>query len=79
MTMSAARWCGVSSAIARALGAATRARGDLASHAMLIGLTFGCFTLVMLLFGPALLQLLGGRGNVLAQAIGYIQIFSAAW
>ena len=29
----------------------------------------------MLMFGPALLQLLGGRGNVLAQAIGYIQIF----
>jgi len=53
---------GVSSAIARSLGAVISARAAmLASHAMLIGLTFGlAFTLVMLLFGPALLQLLGG-------------------
>ena len=29
----------------------------------------------MLIFGPRLLELLGGRGNVLAQAIGYTQIF----
>ena len=29
----------------------------------------------MLIFGPALLELLGGRGNVLAHAIGYVQIF----
>src|ERR1044072_1615775 len=78
MTMSGgAMGGGVSSAIARALGAGDTARAaTLASHAMLIGLTFGlAFTLVMPLFGPALLQLLGGRGNVLAQAIGYIQIF----
>src|ERR1700704_5225267 len=78
MTMSGgAMGGGVSSAIARALGAGDTARAAmLASHAMLIGLTFGlAFTLVMLLFGPALLQLLGGRGNVLTQAIGYIQIF----
>ena len=26
----------------------------------------------MLIFGPQLLELLGGRGNVLAQAIAYI-------
>jgi putative MATE family efflux protein len=78
MTMSGgAMGGGVSSAIARALGAGDAARAAmLASHAMLIGLTFGlAFTLVMLLFGPALLQFLGGRGNVLAQAIGYVQIF----
>src|SRR5436309_2678077 len=78
MTMSGgAMGGGVSSAIARALGAGDPARAAmLASHAMLIGLTFGlAFTLVMLLFGPALLQLLGGRGNVLAQAIGYVRIF----
>jgi putative MATE family efflux protein len=78
MTMSGgAMGGGVSSAIARALGAGDTARAAmLASHAMLIGLTFGlAFTLVMLLFGPALLQLLGGRGNVLAQATGYVQIF----
>jgi Na+-driven multidrug efflux pump len=29
----------------------------------------------MLIFGPALLKLLGGRGNVLANAVGYAQIF----
>jgi Na+-driven multidrug efflux pump len=29
----------------------------------------------MLIFGPALLELLGGRGHVLAQAIAYMQIF----
>jgi putative MATE family efflux protein len=78
MTMSGgAMGGGVTSAIARALGAGDVERASmLASHAMLIGLTLGLiFTLVMLLFGPALLQLLGGRGNVLAQAIGYVQIF----
>jgi Na+-driven multidrug efflux pump len=78
MTMSVgAMGGGVTSAIARALGAGDVERASmLASHAVLIGLTFGLFfTLVMLMFGPALLQLLGGRGNVLAQAIGYIQIF----
>src|SRR6195256_1201322 len=78
MTMSGgAMGGGVSSAIARALGAGNVERASmLASHALLIGVCFGlAFTLSMLLFGPALLQLLGGRGNVLAQAIGYIQIF----
>jgi putative MATE family efflux protein len=78
MTMSGgAMGGGVSSAIARALGAGDAARASmLASHAILIGLTFGLtFTVVMLTFGPALLQLLGGRGNVLAQAVGYIKIF----
>src|SRR5947209_20336729 len=78
MTMSGgAMGGGVSSAIARALGAGDAARAAmLASHAVLIGLTFGLtFTLVMLTFGPALLRLLGGRGNVLAQAVGYIKIF----
>jgi Na+-driven multidrug efflux pump len=29
----------------------------------------------MLIFGPSLLAVLGGRGNVLAQAIAYVQIF----
>jgi putative MATE family efflux protein len=78
MTMSGgAMGGGVSSAIARALGAGDTARASmLASHAVLIGLTFGLtFTLLMLTFGPALLQLLGGRGNVLAQATGYTRIF----
>src|SRR6266403_737830 len=78
MTMSGgAMGGGVSSASARALGAGDVERAStLASHALFIGAAFGLtFMLVMLIFEPALLQLLGGRGNVLAQAIGYVQIF----
>lgn len=80
MTMSGgAMGGGVSSAIARALGAGDVARADtLAGHALLIGICFGLvFTVGMLTFGSTLLQLLGGRGNVLAQALGYIGIFFA--
>jgi putative MATE family efflux protein len=78
MTMSGgAMGGGVASAIARALGAGDVDRASaLAAHAMLIAVCFGlCFTLGMLMFGPALLELLGGRGNVLAQAVAYTQIF----
>jgi putative MATE family efflux protein len=78
MTMSGgAMGGGVASAIARALGGADIDRASaLAAHAMLIAVCFGLtFMLGMLLLGPALLQLLGGRGNVLAQAIAYVQIF----
>jgi len=78
MTMSGgAMGGGVASAIARALGAGNVERAStLAAHALLIGLCFGLvFMLGMLIFGPQLLALLGGRGNVLAQAIGYTQIF----
>jgi putative MATE family efflux protein len=78
MTMSGgAMGGGVASAIARALGAGNTERASaLAAHALLIGLCFGLtFMLGMLLFGPNLLELLGGRGNVLAQAVAYSQIF----
>src|SRR5256885_1135284 len=78
MTMSGgAMGGGVASAIARALGAGDNERAStLAAHAMLIGICFGLvFMLGMLIFGPTLLELLGGRGNVLAQAVGYTQIF----
>src|ERR1700682_2731366 len=78
MTMSGgAMGGGVSSAIARALGAGDKHRASaLAAHSLLIGACFGVtFTLVMLIFGPALLRLLGGRGEVLARAVGYVQIF----
>ncbi|WP_050382642.1 MATE family efflux transporter [Bradyrhizobium pachyrhizi] len=78
MTMSGgAMGGGVASAIARALGAGEIERAStLAMHALLIGLTFGLtFMLGMLIFGPRLLELLGGRGNVLAQAIAYSQVF----
>jgi hypothetical protein len=78
MTMSGgAMGGGVASAIARALGAGDTDRAStLAAHALLIGLFFGLvFMLGMLAFGPHLLELLGGRGNVLAQAVSYVQIF----
>jgi putative MATE family efflux protein len=78
MTMSGgAMGGGVASAIARALGAGDVERASaLAAHALLIGICFGLtFMLGMLIFGPSLLYVLGGRGNVLAQAIAYVQIF----
>src|SRR6266481_3069271 len=78
MTMSGgAMGGGVASAVARAIGAGDIDRAStLAAHALLIGICFGLvFMLGMLIFGPALLELLGGRGNVLAQAIAYMQIF----
>lgn len=78
MTMSGgAMGGGVASAIARALGAGDIDRAStLAAHALLIGLCLGLtFMLGMLIFGPRLLEMLGGRGNVLAYAIGYVQIF----
>src|SRR6201747_2109653 len=78
MTMSGgAMGGGVSSAIARALGAGDKERASaLAAQALLIGAGFGLsFTLIMLIFGPALLETLGGRGDVLAHAISYVQIF----
>jgi MATE family, multidrug efflux pump len=78
MTMSGgAMGGGVASAVARALGAGDVDRAStLASHALLIGICFGLtFMLGMLIFGPSLLELLGGRGKVLANAIGYAHIF----
>jgi putative MATE family efflux protein len=78
MTMSGgAMGGGVASAVARALGAGDTDRAStLAAHALLISISFGLtFMIGMLVFGPWLLQTLGGRGNVLAYAIGYVQIF----
>jgi putative MATE family efflux protein len=68
---------GVASSIARALGAGDVDRAStLASHAILNAIGFGVvFMLVMLIFGPHLLEVMGGRGNVLAQAVSYVQIF----
>ena len=78
MTMSGgAMGGGVASAIARALGAGDRDRASaLASHALLIAICFGlAFMIGMLVFGPRLLELLGGRGAVLAHASAYVQVF----
>lgn len=78
MTMSGgAMGGGVASAIARALGANdTERAATLAVHALMIGVCFGAtFMLGMLIFGPYLFALLGGRGRVLSEAIAYSQIF----
>src|SRR5258708_2337821 len=78
MTMSGgAMGGGVASAVARALGAGDVDRASaLAAHALLIGICFGLtFMIGMLIFGPGLLELLGGRGSVLANAVDYSQIF----
>jgi len=72
---------GISSAIARALGAGRRADADaLALHALAIGLVFGLgFTVAVLAGGPWLYGAMGGRGASLAAALTYSNvIFSAA-
>jgi putative MATE family efflux protein len=80
MTMSGgAMGGGVTSAVARALGARDDARASaLALHALMIATCFGLtFMFVMLVFGRDLLTLLGGRGRVLDEAMSYVQIFFA--
>jgi len=72
---------GISSAVARALGAGRRADADaLAFHALVIGLVFGLgFTLAVLGGGPWLYAAMGGRDASLAAALTYSNvIFSAA-
>lgn len=76
---------GVSSAVARALGAGRRADADaLATHALLIALAFGAaFSLAVLLGGPALYRTMGGRDATLAAALAYSNVLfagaAAAW
>jgi putative MATE family efflux protein len=72
---------GVSSAVSRALGAADLPRAHtLAWHAVAIGVIAGVvYSIVFLLAGPWLYALLGGQGEVLAQAIRYATVlFSGA-
>src|SRR6267154_1200864 len=72
---------GVSSAISRALGAGDRDRAaTLALHAAISGACAGLFFTVMMLgFGREFYWLLGGRGEVLEQAMHYSQVlFSGA-
>lgn len=76
MMSSGAMGGGISSAIARALGAgdAVRARA-LALHAVVIGLAVGAlFTTLFLLAGPAIYGALGGSGAVLDAAIAYSNV-----
>jgi len=73
MLSSGAMGGGVSSAISRALGANDLERAEaLALHACVIGLIGGLVHMLFMLgAGPALYGLLGGRDDVLAEAIRY--------
>ncbi len=67
---------GVSSAIARSIGANNSEEAErLAYHAALIGIVFGgLFTLVLLTFGRSIYSSLGGTGRALQQALVYSDI-----
>jgi putative MATE family efflux protein len=72
---------GVSSAIARALGAGDAARArTLAMHALAIGGVAGVlYSALLLAFGPLFYRWLGGRGDVLAEAVRFATVlFSGA-
>ncbi len=79
MTSAGAMGGGVSSAVARALGAGNRDTArTLVAHALIIGLGGGLvFTLLLLGFGSGLYSLLGGRGAMLEQALAYSQVVFA--
>ncbi|MGI9218244.1 MAG: MATE family efflux transporter, partial [Hydrogenophaga sp.] len=67
---------GVSSAVSRALGAGDPARANaLAVHALWIALAAGAVYMVaMLTMGEAVLSVLGGQGEALAQAMAYANV-----
>jgi putative MATE family efflux protein len=67
---------GVSSAVARALGAGKRDRADeLVFHALLLALVLGAiFSIVMLLTAPTIFHWMGGRDAMLADALSYANV-----
>jgi len=67
---------GVSSAVARALGAGNRERADeLAFHAFLLALVLaGIFSIVMLLAAPFIFGWMGGRDRMLIDALSYANV-----
>jgi putative MATE family efflux protein len=67
---------GVSSAIARALGAGRRDRADaLVHHAFVLALALAAlFTTTMLIGAPQAFRWMGGRGEVLAAALAYSNV-----
>jgi putative MATE family efflux protein len=72
---------GVSSAIARALGAGRRDRADaLVHHTFVLALALAAlFTTTMLIGAPWVFRWMGGRGEVLAAALAYSNVaFSGA-
>ena len=70
---------GISSAIARALGAGRREEADaLVMHALLISLALGAsFSTIMLLFGRPIYRALGGEGGELEAAVSYSNVVFA--
>ncbi len=76
MTSAGAMGGGVSSAVARALGAGHRdSARTLVVHGLAIGAAGGlAFTLLLLVFGRDLYRLLGGKGEALEQALAYSQV-----
>ena len=81
MTSGGAMGGGVSSAVARALGAGNEPQARaLVAHALAIAVAAGLvFTLLLLALGGAAYRLLGGGGEVLAQALAYSNVlFSGA-
>src|SRR4051812_42546549 len=67
---------GVSSAVARALGAGKRERADeLVFHALLLALALAAlFSIVMLLSAPFLFGWMGGRDKMLIDALSYANV-----
>jgi putative MATE family efflux protein len=67
---------GVSSAVARALGAGKRERADdIVLHAFLLAIALGVlFAIVMLLAIPFIFQWMGGRDKMLADALSYANV-----
>jgi len=81
MTSAGAMGGGVSSAIARALGAGEEdSARALVAHGLVIALILGMtFTVLLLAAGSGLYRLLGGRNDALAQALAYSNVvFSGA-
>jgi putative MATE family efflux protein len=70
---------GISSAIARALGAGRRDEADaLVMHALVINIALGVlFSVVMLAFGRPIYSALGGAGGELDAALTYSNVFFA--
>ena len=67
---------GVSSAVARSLGAQQPERAQaVALHALIIGAGVGAlYSLLLVVSAPWLLALLGGKGEVLAEGLGYATV-----
>src|SRR5258708_37028533 len=67
---------GVSSAVARALGASKRERADeIVFHAFLLALALAAiFSIVMLLAAPFIFQWMGGRDKMLGDALSYANV-----